>query len=203
MVNGVSLGIPCWRADIKTEFLATLTANLILNQGIVKDAYIARDINIGNARNEIVKNTQMPYIFFVDPDTVLPINTIKKMLEHDLPIVSGIVYKRTAPHVPSIYNKNKDKWIPKLDYPSMGLIEVDAVGAACLLVKREVFEKIGEPYFEYIESIKSEDFDFCEKAKKAGYKIMVDCSIKCGHVTDEIIDENRFNMYKNNIKLEK
>src|SRR3989344_2180725 len=48
--------------------------------------------------------------------------------------------------------------------------EVDFATGACMLVKREVFEKIGyfdEKYFLYLE-----DMDFCVKAKKAGFKIL-------------------------------
>ena len=48
--------------------------------------------------------------------------------------------------------------------------EVDFATGACMLVKREVFEKIGyfdEKYFLYLE-----DMDFCVRAKKAGFKIL-------------------------------
>ena len=48
--------------------------------------------------------------------------------------------------------------------------EVDFTTGAAMLVKREVFEKIGlfdERYFLYLE-----DMDFCVRAKKAGFKIM-------------------------------
>lgn len=48
--------------------------------------------------------------------------------------------------------------------------EIDLATGACMLVKREVFEKIGyfdEKYFLYLE-----DMDFCARAKKAGFKII-------------------------------
>lgn len=47
--------------------------------------------------------------------------------------------------------------------------EVDFATGACMLIKREVFEKIGlfdEKYFLYLE-----DMDFCVRAKRAGFKI--------------------------------
>lgn len=50
--------------------------------------------------------------------------------------------------------------------------EIDFATGACMLVKREVFEKIGlldEKYFLYLE-----DMDFCVRAKKAGFKIIYD-----------------------------
>lgn len=48
--------------------------------------------------------------------------------------------------------------------------EIDLATGAALIVKREVFEKIGlfdEKYFLYLE-----DMDFCVRAKKAGFKII-------------------------------
>lgn len=48
--------------------------------------------------------------------------------------------------------------------------ETDFATGCCMLVKREVFEKIGlldKKYFLYLE-----DLDFCERAKRAGFKII-------------------------------
>ncbi|MDO8487440.1 MAG: glycosyltransferase family 2 protein [Candidatus Curtissbacteria bacterium] len=47
--------------------------------------------------------------------------------------------------------------------------EIDFATGACMLIKKEVFEKIGlldEKYFLYLE-----DMDFCVRVKKAGFKI--------------------------------
>jgi len=49
-------------------------------------------------------------------------------------------------------------------------LETDFATGACMLVKSEVFKKIGyfdEKYFLYLE-----DLDFCVRAKKAGFKIV-------------------------------
>src|SRR4030042_666389 len=48
--------------------------------------------------------------------------------------------------------------------------EINLATGACMLVRREVFEKIGlfdEKYFLYLE-----DMDFCVRAKNAGFKII-------------------------------
>ena len=49
-------------------------------------------------------------------------------------------------------------------------LEIDLATGACMLIKRQVFEKIGffdEKYFLYLE-----DMDFCVRAKRAGFKII-------------------------------
>lgn len=51
------------------------------------------------------------------------------------------------------------------------LVERDFVSGCCMLIKKEVFEKIGflnEKYFLYLE-----DVEFCVRAKKAGFTILL------------------------------
>ncbi|KKS04136.1 MAG: putative glycosyltransferase [Candidatus Curtissbacteria bacterium GW2011_GWA2_41_24] len=61
-------------------------------------------------------------------------------------------------------------------------LEIDLATGACMLIKRQVFEKIGffdKKYFLYLE-----DMDFCVRAKRAGFKIIFEpkafktCSIQ-------------------------
>ncbi len=57
--------------------------------------------------------------------------------------------------------------------------ETDYVSGACMVIKREVFEKIGlfdERFFMYFE-----DADFCWRAKKAGFKVAVDPRVTITH----------------------
>ena len=57
--------------------------------------------------------------------------------------------------------------------------EIDFATGACMLVKKEVFEKIGmfdERYFLYLE-----DMDFCVRAKKAGFRITFSPQAKLWH----------------------
>ncbi len=73
---------------------------------------------------------------------------------------------------------------------------VDYVSGACMMIKREVFEKIGffdEGFFLYFE-----DADFCLRAGKAGFKIAVDSSIVAEHQIEEHrITGDRFKIRQN------
>ncbi len=56
---------------------------------------------------------------------------------------------------------------------------IDYVSGACMLIKREVIEKIGfldERFFMYFE-----DADFCLRAKQAGFNIAVDPAVVIDH----------------------
>mgnify|MGYP001559767756 FL=1 len=73
------------------------------------------------------------------------------------------------------------------------LIEVDGVGAGCLLVHRRVFEAIEKPYFQCNPGTPiGEDFYFCRKAQAAGFKIYVDPGILCGHRQKDLIGYRHF-----------
>ena len=70
-------------------------------------------------------------------------------------------------------------------YVGQGIEEVDAVGGACVMVKRRLYEAIERPYeFEYHRDgtlALTCDFVIWQKAQKAGFKLFVDFSILCDH----------------------
>lgn len=57
--------------------------------------------------------------------------------------------------------------------------DVSAVTAACLLVKRSVYEEVGELEDEF--QVAFNDVDFCLKVRKAGYLIVYDADVKLFH----------------------
>jgi len=80
--------------------------------------------------------------------------------------------------------------------------KVDCVSGACLLTRREVFEKVGmlkEDYFMY-----GEDIEFCYRANKAGWKIgvLIDVSIihLLGKTTENNLTETLYHSINNDLK---
>ncbi len=134
------------------------------------------------------------YLFFLDDDVIPPPDAILRMMAHKQPIVSGIYYRRNSPIFP-VMLRNTDsgrQWITEYKIPD--LIEVDFVGAGCLLIHRDVIANLPPinqkcRWFEWRcdredlpnEQRMSEDFTFCEHARNHGYKILVDTSIQCKH----------------------
>lgn len=81
------------------------------------------------------------------------------------------------------YNWNFE-WVHKIltpeDIQGKGLIEIDYCGNACVMIKKEVLEKVK---FRF-EGEFFDDVLFCKDAAMLGYKIYADCSLKCKHILD-------------------
>jgi GT2 family glycosyltransferase len=150
----------------------------------------SRDAGVG--RSTIVhfalKDPKVTHVYFVDYDVVPPNGTLQKLLGYDLPIVAGI-YPMTT-NEPSWSFKIGDSWRSKTDPLPDNLTKATAIGGSTLLVKREVFEKLGQPCFKIVYREvddngrcydEGEDEYFSRIAKEAGYKLMVDPMIICKH----------------------
>lgn len=137
------------------------------------------------------------WLFFLDSDVIPPRDAILRLASHGLPIVSGVYCRRSPPVGVPVMMKPIGQWVTT--YPPNSLIEVDVVGAGCLLIHRSVLEKLppqrpgyhwfdwrvnmhGVPGIEQIGETLSEDFTFCRHAQRNGYKVMVDTGVQCRHV---------------------
>lgn len=154
------------------------------------------------ARNNIVSrllhDKEATHLFFIDSDMVLPANVFPRLLALNADIATAIAFKKWYPHQPTIYKFKRGRWYSLIDYPENKIIKIDGCGMACCLIKKEVFKKIKEPWFEFKpyeingkKVILSEDLVFCEKVKKAGFTIKCDTGLVCGHVGG-IIDNRTY-----------
>jgi hypothetical protein len=96
------------------------------------------------------------HILFVDDDMGFPPELITEMVEFDEPVVGAIYPKKTTPRV----------WcgsgIEAAEYRK-GFIEVEAVGAGILLIRRDAIDKMIEAYPDLIN-----DYMATEDMKAAG-----------------------------------
>lgn len=152
---------------------------------------------VDNARNHIVEEflkSDCTHLFFVDSDTIPPANALKKLLLQDKEIISGL-----TPIIEHDENKKNDSngFYRKMNVVGenekfvqefIGTIPVKGAGGSCILIKREVFEKMEAPWyrFQYQDDngkpiIIGEDILFTVKAQQLGYKIWADTSLICKH----------------------
>ena len=161
---------------------------------------------IDSARNmlvqEALKDSSYTHMLMIDDVMTFEPDFVLNLLEHDVDIVGGLAFKRRAEYTPCVFEKRKDaKYYPIL--PEV-FREVDVVGTGGILINMDIFKNVKYPWFEtYYDDDNvhwSVDFDFCIKAKKAGYKIFIDPKSEMGHIGDPIVikKEQFFNYIKQN-----
>ncbi len=151
------------------------------------------------------------HIIWLDEDVFPPLDGIMRLMRHgDDKIVSGVYYgkKEGKKKFPAAWGLNEDKQYCEIIDPEIyedgvgedgkekiSISEVDAVGFGFCMTPVKLFSLIEQPWF-YFEMQRdsylptkegklrvSEDFYLCRAARKIGWKIIVDWSIRCDHLT--------------------
>lgn len=117
------------------------------------------------------------YILILNPDTTVGKNLLKGLVRAvEKRKAVGIIGPATKEKGRTVYC-GKIFWLrPELEHvaikPRKGVLGKDFyIPGSAMLVRREVFEKVGgfdEKYFLYFE-----DADFCMRARKAGFKLVI------------------------------
>lgn len=163
---------------------------------------------IHEARNLIVEKARKDgatHILFIDDDMIFPQDAFLRLLSHDVDIVTGLAFRRSAPYRPVIF-KCIDKNMWTVDAVREGLIDIDACGSAFVLIKMEVFEKMPKPWYVFgdkslgiYEDVGGlgEDMSFSLKAKRLGFSVKCDTDLIITHIGDEEeIDDKTYLEYK-------
>ena len=144
-------------------------------------------------RNQICKQfleSDCTHLWMIDSDTVPPRDL--KLLESadKFPCVNGI-YQHLTHH-----GLMWDTWFKLPDgkytaivqrrWPKKQVFNVDAVGAGCMVLQKELVEAAWTEetgWFEMRDG-RGEDFHFCERVIALGYDVMVDQDYRCDHQKD-------------------
>lgn len=178
-----------------------------LPEGNINFYFTYKVAPVDRARNQIVDfflktkvgGEPLTHILMVDADTIPPVEALDRLLSHDKDIISGVTpilsfnkkeqaletYDNCFSHV----DRDESGKIVKTHVVrrNTGLQELFRCGASCILIKREVFEKLPVPYFLFVpnddntEHVRSEDIYFCDQAREAGFKIFCDTDVVCNH----------------------
>lgn len=167
----------------------TVAAVLEMEKPAESDLMVFQGALVDRARNRLIEQMlkhpiEPTHLFFLDADIVPPADTLTRLLATGKPIVSGLYRKRLPPYEPMAFLKNKP-----IPIKGPRLRKADVVGAGCLLIRREVFERIESPWFTSEWSASggekghlAEDFSFCKKARGTGFEIFVDTSVRPLHL---------------------
>jgi len=167
------------------------------------------DSAVGRARNALTReflDSDCTHLLFIDSDLVFSAEHIKRIMEHEEPIVGGLYCKKQEGNPPQLVVNALMKEAP---VRPDGLQEVRYVGTGFIRVAREVFEKVIEAHkdeiqyqtdwdnkltewdfwtmgvYHYKDGSRprwlSEDWYFCQRAIDLGYKVYVDMAILLKH----------------------
>jgi hypothetical protein len=123
------------------------------------------------------------HLLWLDDDHVFEADLACVLARHNLDMVSALYYARVGKTLPVVYVKGDGddyKHFPLIVPPNC-LFECDAVGFGAMLMRRDVFDRVPEPWFT-IDYRSGEDIAFCVSAKKQGIKIHCDGQYKLGHI---------------------
>jgi len=151
-------------------------------------------------RNGIVKLAQSAgcsHLLMFDTDMIYEVDTVKKLLDCDKDIVGALCFKRSPPFNPFMIKDGKgiEEW------EDGSLVEVDRTGTGCLMIKMQVFDDIPSPYFQTLIDndgmvTLGEDYNFCDKAREAGYEIYVNTNVQAEHLSEMRINKDFYRYWK-------
>ena len=126
-------------------------------------------------------------ILFIDSDMRFPHDLIEIMLSRDVGIVGVNATTRRANTLPTAVNLHKEHddegniikhhWTKVDSRGKEGMEAVTAIGFGAVMIRREVLEKVPQPWFDAgwgATGIIGEDIHFCVKARDNGFEVYCD-----------------------------
>lgn len=188
------VAVPSYDGKHCHETTVTLEAAMVYAGKSGITMVMKRTMGSNIARNRCMAVTEAQkrgakHLLFVDSDTVIPRkDSIVQLLNHKVPVVSGMYYGKQPPFVPIAARLNEagDRYDTLTEWPENQLIDdIHGVGGGFLLIETRVFDDLKPPYFcfePFQGDLLGEDYYFCRRAIEAGYKIHLDTGIQLGHV---------------------
>jgi len=146
------------------------------------------------------------YVLLLNNDTIIEPQFLKRLVEvgereEKIGILGPVIYRCDTNEIH--FAGGKINWLYTEAKHVLGA--VDFITGACLLIKREVIEKIGlmpEEYFLYFE-----DTEWCLRARRAGFGCKVVKEARIGHKVSKNAQEHSFSYvyyhYRNGLLLAK
>jgi len=172
-------------------------------------SYVHLDRSISSdrsgSRNVLSQRMMGDWIFFTDsdhgfdPDLLARLLSVFNQIRPDgerIDVLAGLYRFRVPPHLPVLFHYDEETkthcHIAEVDQ-SQPVFQISCAGAGCLLVRRNVFDRIREELHENPFDEKpplSEDFSFFNRLRDLGIKAYVAPQIKSDHllvkrITDE------------------
>jgi hypothetical protein len=170
-------------------------------------------------RGNVMRNVQIAYekmtrlvlsegydkVWIVESDIIPQADALKKLLEVDADVVSGLYVHRGHRHSPNLFDVCQgDDFGPPLTWDAIRAkwgqtIPISGGCQGCLLVDRRTLEGFS---FRNEERAHGADLDFMAHCQKKGFEQMAQLDVCCGHANDngEIYWPDKENGYRTELK---
>ena len=221
----IVIGIPAMDS-VSTSFFASIVNQQYMDGHKYSYAIEVGSL-VYNARGRIAQRALemgADYLIFYDSDMVLrPETTVQliESLEGDMPypvrerqpkgFVTGLYFNRRLPTRPQIV-KSMDWYMDDVlgaqelvetyeGYPRGEVFEVAGCGFGCCIMRTDMLKDMtirykGNPFTPMPRL--GEDYSFCYRAKRAGYKLFCDSRILPGHAGLHIYNQSDWDRQKEN-----
>jgi hypothetical protein len=191
---------------VTEPFCASLSSLVAEERTQLRRCFSAQGVLLADQRNELVKaflkDGVAEWLLFLDTDIIFRPDLIQRLLHtahaRERPIVSGLYLLRIAGKVqPAWYGEVR---VPISDIPSMKPLQLEACGMGCCLIHKGVLESLRDTgpneewrWFAYdLDPLvkgkrMGEDITFCLRARRQGFTIWGDPSIRLGHVKSTVL----------------
>lgn len=164
--------------------------DLPVAKGPYSDAARQRIIDSRNVLRQKVLDEGYDYFLSLEQDIIPPEDVIQKLLSHDKKIVTGVYFSYQTNNdvtllVPLLWkrvSKDEVRFMLEKEVVEPKLMEVDACGVGCILIHRDVLQKVKFRYDKNDAGF--DDVWFCKDAFDSGFKIFADTSVKCKHLIE-------------------
>jgi hypothetical protein len=163
---------------------------------------------------EFLPKKEFDAIALFDMDEWFPGDSLARLREHDVDMVTGHYYRRQINPMVSIVQVSSDgtwPYVPLLDVPKSGLHEVASTGMGCVLIKREVVEAVQSQLPPFASAFDNgplewltgtawplgQDKRFFAMARNLGYKLYLDADVRCKHAVTAWLDDELYDKLRN------
>ena len=167
-------------------------------------------LEVGHAYNVAVRTildhpilSKARFLLTIEEDNLVPPDALLRLLERlegdelrkgDLAAVGALYWTKGYEGQPMCYGP-EDKpntFAPFISNPD-GLNYCNGLGMGCTLFRMDLFREMPEPWFETLNKwdpatgteTATQDLNFCQKVRGAGFRLACDATVKVGHLDNE------------------
>lgn len=188
----IVIGVPTTGA-IPTRVVGCID-DLLLNRKEVYPCYIEGSL-VYDARAKIVNHalSQGADLLFLDSDIIFPREGFDRLVAHNADIVSGLYYGRHPGSKPIAYKTIKPKTffhdpvVEPIDVNNLQpYMEIAGAGLGFCLIRHNVLKSLTSLKVNPFEPFGTlgEDYSFFIRAKRKGFKCMLDTTFELKHLGD-------------------